>query len=138
MVRDKKTGSGCVTDNGSTTRRWCDKERPADQDHQSLSPVGQRKPESGYRAQENIRRLNAATITQAYKDLCNDDRKDPEYEWDKIIAWTETPFFEEVCDVAGMEDVDLVRQSFKEIRAMPLRIRRELIRKRRREASVYQ
>lgn len=52
--------------------------------------------------------------------------------------WTEKPFFEEVCDAAGMEDVDEVRRSFKEIRAMPLRIRRELIRKRRREANVYQ
>ena len=138
MVRDAKTGLGRVTDNGSSTRRWCDKERSTDQDHQGLSPVGQRKSESGHRTKENVRRINAATITQAYKDLCTKDSKDPEYDWDKIIEWTEKPFFEEVCDAAGMEDVDEVRRSFKEIRAMPLRIRRELIKKRRREAHVYQ
>ena len=138
MVRDEKAGSGRFSNNGSSTGSGDNQERSADQDNQSLSSVGPRKSESGDRVKRNLRRLNAATITQAYKDLCKVKSKQPEHDWDRIIDWTNTEFFEEVCDVAGMEDVDEVRRSFKEIRDMPLRIRKELITKRRRDASVYQ
>ena len=137
MVCDTEAGLGCVSNHGPSTRCCGHQERPANKDHQSLSPVGQGESSISNSSEEAIRNLNASAITQAAKDLCSDARRDHEYIWAQVMDWVESPFFEEVCDCAGV-DVDISREKFRELYDMPLRIRRELIKKRRAEAGVRQ
>ena len=137
MVRDSKARLGRVSDHGSSSGGSSDKERSADKDYQSLSPIGQGESPISDSSEEAIRNLNASAITQAVKDLCSDAKKDHKHTWDRIIDWAESSFFEEVCDCAGI-NVDTSRDMLKELHDMPLRIRRELVKKRRADAGVRQ
>jgi hypothetical protein len=68
--------------------------------------------------------LNAAVIVQAFKDLCKGNPLD----WEDVIQWFNTPFFEEVCYCA---DVDMyeARRRANDLLDMPVRIRKDLYRK---------
>lgn len=137
MVRNKKTGLGRVADNGSSTGRRSHSERPPNKDHKSLSSIRQRESEVFSSSKEAIRQLNVSALTQAFKDLCSGKIKDHKYEWSLIMDWIESEFFEEVCHCADVE-VDNTRKIFRELYDMPLRIRQDLVKKRRVEAGVKQ
>ena len=100
MVRDSKARLGRVSDHGSSSGSSSDKERSADKDYQSLSPIGQGESPISDSSEEAIRNLNAS-------------------------------------DCAGI-NVDTSRDMLKELYDMPLRIRRELVKKRRADAGVRQ
>lgn len=135
MVRDTEARLGCVLDNGSSPRRRGDKERQADKGNKGISPTRQGEPEVVDNSEESIKKLNVSVITQAVKDICSSKGKDHRHEWSLIMDWVASDFFEEVCDCAGV-DVDYTRSSFQELYDMPLRIRRDLVKKRRADAGV--
>lgn len=130
MVRKQEAGLGRVTDNGLASGRRSHKERQADQGNQGIPPARQGESEVFDNSEESIRKLNVSAITQAVKDLCSSKGKDHKHEWSLVMDWVASDFFEEVCGCAGL-DVDFARESFRELYDMPLRIRRDLVKKRR-------
>ena len=122
MVQDKKTRSGHIIDNGSPTRGTSDSERPADQSYQGISSARQAESQIIYRAKAGVARLNAAVLAQAAKDLCSSKQESI----DKIIEWTSTDMFREVCGITGF-DHEETSAKLRKIADMPLRIRRDLV-----------
>ena len=123
MVQNKKTRPRHIVDNGSSARGTGDSERSADKSDQSLPSARQVQSQISYRAKAGLHRLNSAVLAQATKDLCDEKEKSV----DKVLAWTNTPMFREICDAAGLDHAN-VAGKMRTVADMPLRIRRDLIR----------
>ena len=122
MVQDEKAGPRHIVDNGSSTRGTGDRKRSADKSYQGLSSVRQAKSQVGHRAKRGLDRLNSAVLAQAAKDLCSAEQESV----DKVLAWTNTPMFREICGIAGLEHEETAKK-MRTIADMPLRIRHDLV-----------
>ena len=122
MVQDKKARSGHIIDNGSASRGASYSKRSTDKSNQGLPSARQVQSQINYRVKASLRKLNSAVLVQAVKDLCNGKQASA----DKIMAWTKTDMFREVCGIAGFDHAK-ISLKMRNIADMPLRIRPDLL-----------
>ena len=122
MVQDEKTRPRHIIDNGSSSRGSSNKKRSPDKSDKGLPPTRQDTAQVNYRIKAGLARLNSAVLAKAAKDLCDSNQVSVE----KVLDWTNTGMFREVCKIAGF-DHEKTASRMKFIADMPLRVRRDLI-----------
>ena len=123
MVQIKETRSRSEPDHGFASENWRDQERQTDQGDSCNSPIGQGKSKSKHRDIPAFKRLAAAIILQALKDLCATDKHDEE-----IMQWSSTRAFDFHCEGAGI-DQDMVLDMIDTLYELPVRLRRDVMTK---------
>lgn len=123
MVQIEKARPRSEFDHGLAAENSGDQERQADQGDSCDSSVGQGESQVKHRDLPAFRRLAAAIILQALKDLCATDKHDKE-----IIEWSNTRAFDFHCEGAGI-DQDMVLDMIDSLYELPVRLRRDVMTK---------